>query len=43
MHLSSQVLQDLEGSGEKPGGPSRVTVEQTRYGQVAKQVADKRE
>jgi hypothetical protein len=43
MHLSSQVLQDLFGSGGKPGGPSRVTEYQTRYGQVAKQVADKRE
>jgi hypothetical protein len=34
MHLSSQVLQDLEGSGEKPGGPSRVTGYQTRYGKA---------
>jgi hypothetical protein len=43
MYLYSQVLHDLEGSDAKPGGPSRVTARQTRYGQVAKQVADKRE
>jgi len=43
MHLSSQVLQDLGGKGREAGRPSRVTVYQTRYGQVAKQVANKRE
>src|SRR6266700_862538 len=43
MHLYSQALRDLVGSGEKPGGPSRVPVHQTRYWQVVKQVANKRE
>jgi hypothetical protein len=38
MYLISQVLKDHASSGEKPGGPSRVTAMQTRYGQVVKQV-----
>jgi hypothetical protein len=42
MYLYLQVLHDLVSSCEKPGG-ALVTAMQTRYGQVAKQVADKRE
>ena len=36
MHEYEQVLRDRTISGEKPGGPSRVTAMQTRYGQVVK-------
>jgi len=43
MHCFSQVLQDRVHAGEKPGGPCRVTEDQTRYGQVAKQVVCTRE
>ena len=43
MHEYEQVLRDRTTSGEKPGGPSRVTAMQTRYGQVVKQVGCTRE
>jgi hypothetical protein len=36
MHSFEQVLRDRTTSGEKPGGPSRVTAMQTRYRQVVK-------
>ena len=39
MHSYKQVLRDRTTSGEKPGGPSRVTAMQTRYGQVVKQAS----